>query len=75
MFELILVTDGYDISSEIALRWTSLVLSDYKSTLVQVMAWYRQAASHYLDQCWHRALPSYGVTRTQGVKGDGNTSF
>ena len=32
------MTDGCDISSEIARRWTSLVLSDDKSTLVQVMA-------------------------------------
>ena len=34
IFNLILVTDGYDISSEIALRWTSLDLSDDKSTFV-----------------------------------------
>ena len=26
--------------------------TDDKSTLVQVMAWCRQAASHYLSQCW-----------------------
>ena len=32
------MTDGYDISSKIALRWTLLDLSDDKSTLVQVMA-------------------------------------
>ena len=38
IFKLSLLTDGYDISSEIALRWTSLDLSDNKSTLVQVMA-------------------------------------
>ena len=34
MFKLILVTGGCDISSEIALRWTSLHLSGDKSTLV-----------------------------------------
>ena len=38
IFKPILVTDGCDISSEIALRWTSLDLNDDKSTLVQVMA-------------------------------------
>ena len=27
-------------------------LTDDKSTLVQVMAWCHQAASHYLNQCW-----------------------
>ena len=33
-------------------------LIDGKSTLVQVMAWCRQATSHYLDQCW----PRCGIT-------------
>ena len=61
------MTDGYDISSEIALRLTSLDLSDDKSTLVQAMAWCRQATSHYLNQCWSRSLPPYGVTRPQWV--------
>ena len=42
-------------------------LSD-KSTLVQVMAWCRQATSHYLNQYWPRSLPPYGVTRPQWVK-------
>ena len=28
---------------------------DDKSTLVQVMAWCRQAPSHYLNQCWPRS--------------------
>ena len=34
-----------------------------QSTLVQVMAWCRQATSHYLSQCWPRSLSPYGVTR------------
>ena len=68
IFKLILVIDGCDISSEIALRWTSLDLSDDKSILVQVMAWCHQATSHYLNQCWPRSLPPYGVTRPQWVK-------
>ena len=34
----------------------SLDLPDYKSTLVHVMAWCNQAASHYLSQCWHRSI-------------------
>ena len=41
----------------------SLNLTDDKSTLVQVMAWCRQATSHYLSQCWSRFLSPYGVTR------------
>ena len=43
-------------------------LTDDKSTLVQVMAWSRQATSHYLDQCWPRSPTPYGVTRPQWVK-------
>ena len=34
----------------------SLYLTDYKSTLVQVMAWCPQATSHYLHQCWPRSM-------------------
>ena len=56
------------ISCELALRWTSLDLSDDKSTLVQVMAWCRQATSHFLNQCWPRSLAPYGVIRPQWVK-------
>ena len=31
------------------------------------MAWCRQAASHYLSQCWPRSMSPYGVTRSQWV--------
>ena len=44
------------------------LISDDKSTLVQVMAWCRQATSHYLSQCWPRSLSPYDVTRPQWVK-------
>ena len=44
-----------------------LNLTDDKSTLVQVMAWCRQATSHYLSQCWTRSLSPYGVARPQWV--------
>ena len=37
-------------------------------TLVQAMAWYRQAKSHYLNQCWPRIMSPYVVTRPQRVK-------
>ena len=63
-----LVIDGWCISGKIALRWKSLDLSDDKSTLVPVMAWCRQATSHYLSQCWPRSLSPYDVTRPQWVK-------
>ena len=44
-----------------------LDLTDDKSTLVQVMAWCRQATSHYLSQCWPRSMLPNGVTRPQWV--------
>ena len=43
MFKLTLVNGGWGISYEIALRWMPLDHTDDKSTLVQVMAWCRQA--------------------------------
>ena len=46
----------------------TLGLTDDKSTLVQVMAWCRQATSHYLSQCWPCSMLPYGVTRPQWVK-------
>ena len=46
----------------------SLDLTLDKSALVQVMAWCRQATSHYLSQCWPRYMSPYGVTRSQWVK-------
>ena len=54
-------------SFEIALRWMWQDLTDDKSTLVEVMAWCRQATSHYLNQCWPRSMLPYGVTRPQWV--------
>ena len=50
-----------------ALRWMPQGLNDDKSTLVQVMAWCRQATSHYMNQCWPRSPTPYGVTRPQWV--------
>ena len=43
-------------------------LTDHWSTLVQVMAWCRQATSYYLSQCCPRSLSPYDVTRPQWVK-------
>ena len=44
-----------------------LDLTDDKSTLVQVLAWCRQATSHYLSQCWPRFMSPNGITRPQWV--------
>ena len=67
IFKLISVIDGWRISCETVVRLMLLDLSDDKSTLVQVMAWCRQATSHYLSQCWPRSLSPYGVIRPQWV--------
>ena len=63
IFKLTLVNGGWGTSNEIALRWMPLEITDDKSTLVQVMAWCRQATSHYLSQCWPRPMSPYGVSR------------
>ena len=64
----ILVIAGWGNSCEIALIWMSLDFTNDQSILVRVMAWCRQATSHYLSQCWRRSLSPYGVTRSQWVK-------
>ena len=55
-------------SREIALRWMPQNNFDNKSTLVQVMAWCRQATGHYLRQCWPWIMSPYDVTRPQWFK-------
>ena len=67
IFERMWVIDGWSISGDIALRWMSPDLTDDKSTLVQVMAWCRQATSHYMSQCWPISVSLYAVTRPQRV--------
>ena len=67
IFKQILVIDGWGISCEITLMWMSLDFPDDQSALVQLMAWCRQATSHYLSQCWPRSFSPYGVTRPQWV--------
>ena len=50
-------------SCEIGLSFVTKNPIDDKSTLVQVMAWCRQATSHYLSQCWPRSMSPYGITK------------
>ena len=57
----------FTLSNNNALRWMPWDLTDNKSTLVQVMAWCRQATSHYLSQCWPSSMSPYGITRPQRV--------
>ena len=39
-----------------------------KSTLVQVMAWCRQATGLYLSQCWPRSMSPNGVIKPQATR-------
>ena len=55
--------DVFSTSCEICLRWVPHDPIDDKSTLDQVMAWCRQATSHYMRKCWPRSLLPYCVTR------------
>ena len=45
-----------------------MVLIYVKSALVQVMAWCRQATSHYHSQCWTRSLSPNSVSKPQWIK-------
>ena len=65
IFKLASRINVLSVSCEIVLRWMPEDLTNDKSTLVQVMAWCRQATSHYLNQCWPGSISPYGVTRPQ----------
>ena len=47
-------------TSQIALMWMPQNIFDDRSILIQVVAWCRQAASHYLIQCWPLSTLWYG---------------
>ena len=68
IFNLVLLIGIFTLSKDNTLRWMPRDLTDDKSTLVQVMAWCRQATSHYLSQCWPSSMSPYSVTRPQWVK-------
>ena len=63
IFKWILGISGWGLSCEITQIWMSLYFTDDQSTLAHVMAWCRQATSHYVSQCWPRSLSPYGATR------------
>ena len=64
-FRLIIGKSRLGTSYEVALWWMPENLTDDKSKLVQLMAWWCQATSHYLSQCWHRSMLTYGVIRAE----------
>ena len=63
IFNLVLLISIFTSSNDNAHRWMPWDLTHNKSTLVQVMAWCRQATSHYLSQYWPSSMSPYGVTR------------
>ena len=67
IFNLVLLSGIFRSSYDNARRRMSWDLPEDKSTLVHVMAWCRQATSHYLSQCWPRSVSPYGFTRAQWV--------
>ena len=68
IFKRISIIGGWVIFfCEIAMGWMSLNPTYNESTLIQVMAWCREAASHYLSHCWSHSMLPYGVTRPQSV--------
>ena len=64
-FHCITVITFVSISSDIAFRGMVQGHSDDESNLVQVMAWCRQATSHYLSLCWPKSIPPYRWVRTR----------
>ena len=68
IFNLVLLVGIFILSNDNALKSMPWDLTDDKSTLVQVMAWCRQATSHYLSQCRPSSMSPNGVTRPQWVK-------
>ena len=67
IFNLALLIGIFNSSYDNVRRWMPQDLTNDKSKLVQVMAWYRQATSHNLNQCWPRSPTPCGVTRPQWV--------
>ena len=67
IFNLALLIGIFKSSYVNVIRWMPQQFTDDKLTLVQVMAWCRQATSHYLKQSWSRSPTPYGITRPQWV--------
>ena len=67
IFNLVLLIGIFRSSHDNGLQWMPQDLTHDKSTLVQVVAWCRQATSHHLSQRWLSSLSPYGVARPQWV--------
>ena len=67
VFNLASLIGIFRSSYDNAFRWLPLDLTDDMSSLVQVMAWCRQATSRYLSQNWPSSMIPYGVIRPRWV--------
>ena len=71
IFRLILRIDIWSTFLSSSLRGMPQYVTNEKWTLIQVMAKYRQATSHYMSQCWVSSLSPYGVIRSQCINSFG----
>ena len=62
IFGLIIQNSIWCTCLEIALSWMPQGFTNEILTLVKLMAWCRQALSHYFSQCWLRIMSSCDVT-------------
>ena len=67
IFSLVLLIGIFRSCYDNALGWIPWDLTDDKSAFIQVMAWYCQAASHFICPCWASAMLPYGFTKPQWV--------
>ena len=51
-FQMHFLNENVQIANKISLKYAPICLIYAMSALVQVIAWYRQAASHNLNSCW-----------------------
>ena len=61
VFNVILLTSTFRSSNDNAFGLTPRGLTNNMSALVKVMAWCRQATSHYLNHWWPRSMLPYGI--------------
>ena len=63
--KLIIQTSDLGTHGETVLMWKPQNTIDDNLILAQVMARCHQATSHYISQCWPRAMSPYGIIRPQ----------
>ena len=70
IFKLVIIQNhSLDTHCEITHWRIPEILPNEMLTLFQVMAWCRQAASHYLSQCWPRSMSPFAVFSQYGKVG------